>query len=120
MLQKRAKAGFRSMEPLPSEMVQHHVACFVTNTYDGYSSVTTMISQLQWARKKRSEACIILVYEIINSLVCIKPISHTLSSRHQKTLIYITTVLYTAFQPTLSEQITLSIYSSIYYYCGAH
>jgi len=57
------------------EIVQRCAVRFITNTYDHYASVTTIISQLQLERlqERRSKACIILVYKIINRLVCIQP-----------------------------------------------
>ena len=60
-------------------MVQHCAARFVANTCNHYSSVTTIMSRLQWKNLegKRSKACIIfeviLVYKIITRLVCIQP-----------------------------------------------
>ena len=57
------------------EMVQRHATLFVTKMYDHYSSVTTILSQLHWEnlQDRRSKACVILVYKIINGLVCIQP-----------------------------------------------
>ena len=56
------------------EMVQHRAVCFITNTYDRYASITTIISQLQLeSLQERSKPCVILVYKIINRLVCIQP-----------------------------------------------
>jgi len=57
------------------EMVQSRAVRFITNTYDHYTSITTIISQLQLEslQERTSKACIILVYKIINRLVCIQP-----------------------------------------------
>ena len=56
------------------EMVQRRAVRFITNTYDRYASITTIISQLQLEslQERRSKACVILVYKI-NRLVCIQP-----------------------------------------------
>ena len=50
------------------EMVQCHITHFVTKTYNRYSSVTTIMSQLHWEnlQDRRSK---VLVYKIINELV---------------------------------------------------
>ena len=56
-------------------MVQRRAIRFITNTYDRcYVSVTTIISHLQLEnlQERRSKACTILVYKIINRLVCIQ------------------------------------------------
>jgi len=65
------------MEPLSSEVIQtiEMVQCcavrFISNTMT--LCVAVIISQLQFEslREKRSKACIIPVYKIINRLVCI-------------------------------------------------
>ena len=56
-------------------MVQRRAVHFITNAYDRYASITTIISQLQLEslKERRYKACIILVYKIINRLVCIQP-----------------------------------------------
>jgi len=56
------------------EMVQCHAVRFITNAYHHYTSITTIISQLQLEslQERRSKACIILVYKIINRLICIQ------------------------------------------------
>ena len=57
------------------EMVQRRAARFVKNDYGSRSSVTQMMSDLNWKslQDRRRDSRLVLLYKIINELVAIPP-----------------------------------------------
>ena len=55
------------------EMVQRKAVRFVFNKFSAYSSVTSMLSQLNWQslEVRRTNAIITMFYKVINNLICI-------------------------------------------------
>ena len=55
------------------EMVQRKAARFVFNKFSPYSSVTSMLSKLNWQslEVRRTNAIITMFYKIINNIICI-------------------------------------------------
>ena len=60
------------------EMVQRRAARFVKNDYGSRSSVTQMMSDLNWKslQDRRRDSRLVLLYKIINELVAIPPDKH--------------------------------------------
>ena len=54
-------------------MVQHNAAHFVFNNFSTYSSVSSMLSKLNWQplEERRTNAIIIMFYKVINNLISI-------------------------------------------------
>ena len=60
------------------EMVQRRAARFVFNNFSTYSSVSSMLSKLNWQslEVRRSNAIIIMFYKVINNLISINFAQH--------------------------------------------
>jgi len=56
------------------EMIQHKAICFVFNDFSRYSSVTSMINNLQWTTLKlrRNSDKIIMFYKMLTGLVSLE------------------------------------------------